>query len=183
MGGGVLPASIVDGEPVFLFAREAASRAYRDSGKWSDFGGSKEGNELPRATAEREAAEEGAGLLGAREDVAALIDAQLVTVLEVSGYTAYVVYVPYWGGFPEAFRQIYDDAVATKPSVVEARNGLFEKDDAEWVRLSDLKSKSSGLEFRQWYVRSGMLGKITRHKWSGLFAHDAAHHRAGSARD
>ena len=58
MGGGVLPVSVHNGEPVFLFSREAVARGYRDSGKWSDFGGSKEGSETQRDTAVREAAEE-----------------------------------------------------------------------------------------------------------------------------
>ena len=91
MGGGVLPVSIRKGEPVFLFSREAVARGYRDSGKWSDFGGSKENNETQRETAIRECAEEAAGLLGTPSDVESLINKQSVVEINVNYYTTYVV--------------------------------------------------------------------------------------------
>ena len=175
MGGGVLPASIRNGEPVFLFSREALERGYRDSGKWSDFGGSKEGKETQRDTAIREGSEEGAGLLGDPEDVEYLLDHQLAATITTHGYTTYVVYVPYWGGFPGEFRKIYKQAAKQQPDVVAASNGLYEKDDAKWVSLKELCSRSSGLEFRQWYVRSGILGKLCRTDWSCLFEQDREH--------
>lgn len=177
MGGGVLPVSVHNGEPVFLFSREAVARGYRDSGKWSDFGGSKEGSETQRDTAVREAAEEASGLLGDQTAVDLLIKNQLVRTVSTSGYTTYVVYVPYWAGFPDEFRQIYKEACQNQPNVVADRNGLFEKDDAKWVSLEDLKSKSADIVFRPWYVKSGIVGKLLRSDWTGLFIKDRAHKR------
>lgn len=175
MGGGVLPMSVHNGEPVFLFSREAVARGYRDSGKWSDFGGSKEGTETQRETAIREAAEEASGLLGDRHAVDRLISDQLVGTVTTNGYTTYIIYVPYWGGFPSEFRRIYDDAVRTKPDDVAAKNGLFEKDDARWVSLRELGTRKSGIEFRPWYVRSGIVRQLIKKDWSNLFDQDRDH--------
>lgn len=175
MGGGVLPASIVNGEPVFLFSREAVARGYRDSGKWSDFGGSKERNETPRETAVREGAEEAAGLLGDKSDVSKLVQNQLAAKIEVAHYTSYVVYVPYWKEFPEEFRKIYKEATTKQPELVDARNGLFEKDYAQWVPLSALRDKRVRDTFRPWYVRSGMLRQLQKQNWTALRDQDRIH--------
>ena len=175
MGGGILPASIVNGEPVFLFSREAVSRGYRDSGKWSDFGGSKEHNETPKETAVREGAEEAAGLLGDKSDVSKLVQNQLAATIEVPHYTSYVVYVPHWKDFPTEFRKIYKDASTNQPELVSARNGLFEKDDAKWVPLNALRDKRVRDTFRPWYVRSGMLRQLQKQDWTALREQDALH--------
>ena len=168
MGGGVLPVSIHKGQPVFLFSREAVARGYRDSGKWSDFGGSKEKEETQRETAVRECAEEAAGLLGTSSDVERLIDRQFVAEINVNYYTTYVVYVPFWEQFPEEFRKVYDDACMETPELVSASNGLYEKDDARWITLAELKTPEVRETFRPWYVRSGILGKLIRQDWSEL---------------
>ena len=168
MGGGVLPVSIHKGQPVFLFSREAVARGYRDSGKWSDFGGSKEKGETQRETAIRECAEEAAGLLGTSSDVERLIDKQSVAEISVNYYTTYVVYVPFWEQFPEEFRKVYDTACTETPELVSASNGLYEKDDARWITLSELKTAEVRDTFRPWYVRSGILGRLTRQDWSAL---------------
>lgn len=178
MGGGVLPASVHNGQVVFLFSREAVERGYKDSGKWSDFGGSKEGNETQRETAVREAAEEGAGLLGTKRDISNLINDQLAGTITTNGYTTYVVYVPYWGGFPSEFRKIYNTAARNRPDLVSAKNGLYEKDDAKWVSLKELRSRTSGLEFRPWYVRSGIVRQLAKKDWSGILDQDRKHKSA-----
>ena len=181
MGGGVLPVSIHNGEPVFLFSREAVARGYRDSGKWSDFGGSKEGTENQRESAIREAAEEASGLLGDKHAVDRLISDQLVCTVTTNGYTTYAVYVPYWRHFPRELRRIYDDAIKMKPDVVSAKNGLFEKDDAMWVSLRNLRSNTSGIEFRPWYVRSGIVKQLIKKDWSNLFDQDRQHKQYAKA--
>jgi len=168
MGGGVLPVSIRKGEPVFLFSREAVARGYRDSGKWSDFGGSKENNETQRETAIRECAEEAAGLLGTPSDVESLINKQSVVEINVNYYTTYVVYVPYYAEFPEEFRKVYVNACTETPEMVSLPNGLYEKDDACWISLSELKDPEVKKSFRPWYIRSGIVGRLIRHDWSEL---------------
>lgn len=178
MGGGVLPVSIHKGQPVFLFSREAVARGYRDSGKWSDFGGSKEKEETQRETAIRECAEEAAGLLGTSSDVERLIDKQLVAEINVNYYTTYVVYVPFYEGFPEEFRRVYDTACIETPELVSASNGLYEKDDARWVTLAELKTPEVKETFRSWYVRSGIVGRLVRHDWSDLRRRHRAYSRS-----
>ena len=65
MGGGILPVAFINNHPYFLFSREALI-AKEDPGKWSDFGGSKEGKESYRETAIREGWEESNGFLGTK---------------------------------------------------------------------------------------------------------------------
>lgn len=178
MGGGVLPVSIHKGQPVFLFSREAASRGYRDSGKWSDFGGSKENEETQLETAIRECAEEAAGLLGTSSDVERLIDKQSVAEINVNYYTTYVVYVPFYEEFPEEFRRVYDTACIKTPELVSASNGLYEKDDARWISLSELKTPQVREIFRPWYIRSGIVGRLVKHDWSDLRRRHRAYSRS-----
>ena len=70
MGGGILPVARHNGEIYLLFSRERLIHSKdRDRGKWSDFGGSKEGNETQYRTAVREGVEESSGILGDKKDV------------------------------------------------------------------------------------------------------------------
>ena len=68
MGGGILPVAYHNGKVKFLFSREAMYTD-DDPGKWSDFGGGKEGRETPYQTAVREGWEESAGFLGTKQDI------------------------------------------------------------------------------------------------------------------
>ena len=65
MGGGILPVAEHKGDFYFLFSRERLAFSQdKDRGKWSDFGGSREGKETQYQTAIRECFEESNGILG-----------------------------------------------------------------------------------------------------------------------
>ena len=82
MGGGILPVAKHNGTYYLLFSRERLiHNKDRDRGKWSDFGGSREGRESQYQTAVREGVEESSGILGKKQDVRNLIKHHLFVVL------------------------------------------------------------------------------------------------------
>ena len=81
MGAGILPISFKDGKIYFLFSREAGDKKFRDTGKWSDFGGSKEKNETYEQTAIREGWEESNGILGNKKAISSLLHNNLLVII------------------------------------------------------------------------------------------------------
>ena len=151
MGAGVLPVAFRGGRAYFLFSRERKGTKNKDSGKWSDFGGKTERGESYRDTAIREAHEESMGLMGTTEDIAELIDECLVGTVDVGFYRTYIVEVQYDSSIPEIFRDVFTKA---PKGLVDSCNGLYEKDDAMWLRSDKIKHFRN--EFRSWYRRSGI---------------------------
>ena len=68
-GSGILPVAIKNNKLYLLFSREYIYSSYVDGGKWSDFGGHKEGSESNKETAIREGWEESSGFLGNKIDI------------------------------------------------------------------------------------------------------------------
>ena len=95
MGAGILPIAFRKGKIYFLFGREYINatennKVWKDAGKWSDFGGSKEQNETFAETAIREGYEELNGLLGPVNELEKKVSNNLVITISYDKYTSYV---------------------------------------------------------------------------------------------
>jgi len=128
-----------------LFSRD------RDRGKWSDFGGSREGKETQYHTAVREGVEESSGILGDKKDVRNLIRHHLMGKIRDKAYSIWLVEVDYNPDIISVFRNHFKDALKNNLETVKKHNGLFEKDKLQWIKLSTLDRKK--YMFRPWYKR------------------------------
>jgi len=152
MGGGILPVARHNGEIYLLFSRERLIHSRdRDRGKWSDFGGSREGRETQYHTAVREGVEESSGILGDKRDVRNLIKNYLMGKIHDTEYSIWIVEVEYSTDIVAEFHDHFKDALKTQLPQVKAHNGLFEKDRLKWIKLSSLHRKK--YMFRPWYKR------------------------------
>ena len=112
MGGGILPVARHNGEIYLLFSRERLVHSRdRDRGKWSDFGGSREGKETQYHTAVREGVEESSGILGDKKDVRNLIRHHLMGKIRDKAYSIWLVEVDYNPDIVQVFRNHFKDAL------------------------------------------------------------------------
>ena len=146
----MLPVAFNGGRAYFLFSREWIG-ARKDAGMWSDFGGKTEKGESQFRTAVREAHEESMGLMGDTEDIEELINTSKIGEVDVGCYKTYLVEVEYDESVPRVFQQEFQKA---PKKLVSARNGLYEKDLAAWVRSDNVPRFAKN--FRNWYRRSGI---------------------------
>ena len=147
MGGGILPIAKKGNDYFVLLSRESIDIKWKDAGKWSDFGGSKENNETEYETAIREGTEETCGLYGGKNNIKYLIDNFTEHVIKLHNYSTYLVKVNYNAMLPYRFNKNYRYAIKNKPNLVYERNGLYEKDKIRWVNVNDLKSFSKHSRF------------------------------------
>ena len=105
-----LPVAFINNHPYFLFSREALI-AKEDPGKWSDFGGSKEGKESHRETAIREGWEESNGFLGTKTNVKNLVKNSLIASIQGRGYVTFIVNVKYNKNIEQAFKDDFKEHV------------------------------------------------------------------------
>lgn len=147
MGGGILPIAKKDDGFYVLLSRESVDINWKDAGKWSDFGGSKENNETEYETAIREGTEETCGLYGTTLDIKNLIDNFTEYIVRLTNYSTYVVRVKYNSMLPYHFNKTYRNALKNRPKLVYEHNGLYEKDKIRWVNVNDLKSWSKHARF------------------------------------
>jgi 8-oxo-dGTP pyrophosphatase MutT (NUDIX family) len=148
MGGGILPVAIKNGRIYFLFARETIG-IYKDSGKWSDFGGSKENNETYFETAIREAWEETDGFFGDKQNISYLIRKKTIKAITWRGYRTYLVLVDYDKSLPHKFRRRFLKIKKNSPELISKKNCFFEKDKIKWTEYRNLAQKME--HFRPWY--------------------------------
>lgn len=152
MGGGILPVAEHKGHFYFLFARERLAFSQdKDRGKWSDFGGSREGKEIQYQTAVREGFEESNGILGNKKNIRNLIKYHLIKKIKDDAYSIWIVKVNYDPTVIKSFNQNFKHTLKYNPHLVKEKNGLFEKDKLVWIKLQDLKKKQN--MFRYWYRR------------------------------
>jgi len=152
MGGGILPIARHNGQIYLLFSRERLVHSHdRDRGKWSDFGGSREGNEIQYQTAIREGFEESSGILGSKKDVRNLVKYHLIGKIKDPQYSIWIVEVEYNPEIVHIFHDNFKKALKHQEAIIKAHNGLFEKDKLVWVKLNQLKRKAH--IFRPWYQR------------------------------
>ena len=127
MGGGILPIACYENNYYVLLGHESVDNKWKDSGKWSDFGGSREGRETEYQTAIREGTEETSGVLGNRTDIKKLIDNSF-DIISINKYSTYLVKINYDTFLPYQFNKKYRHILKTNSSLIHKRNGLYEKD-------------------------------------------------------
>ena len=148
MGGGILPIAKNDGFYYVLLSRESLDIKWKESGKWSDFGGSKEGNETEYETAIREGTEETSGIYGKAKNIKYMIDTNTLCVIKVYNYSTYLISVNYNPMISYRFSKIYNKALRYTPELVlNTSNGLYEKDKIRWVKVDDLNTFSTHSRF------------------------------------
>lgn len=129
MGAGILPISFNNGVMLLLLGKEGYEK------KWSDFGGGKEKNETPIATAIREGCEELNGMLGCEKEISNLVKNHLHAKVEHEGYTTYMVEIPYDPLLPYYFNSNYKLMESKFPQLI-GKSGMFEKCEIKWFTIN-----------------------------------------------
>ena len=172
MGAGILPVCLLNNSKLlFLFGQEA------NSGLWSDFGGSKEGNEKPFETAIREGSEELNGFLGEGSAFAKYVLDNNILTIHFDKYNVYIFIIDYDMKLPLYFNncsKFFMNQLNTDN--VKIKKGLFEKKAISWfnkIKLSKEKHK-----FRSFYrpivdiildEYDSLLGKILQLKYKNKY--------------
>ena len=146
---GILPIAYHNGKVYFLFGRETKDVKTRQSGLWSDFGGTREKGESLFYTAVREGYEETDGVLGNQKKIESLIENYQIDVINQGKYKIYMVMVPYNKALPKKFRMQYKKAKKKDMKLITEHNGLYEKDMIKWFSIETLKKNIDN--FRPWY--------------------------------
>ena len=146
---GILTVAYHNKKVYFLLSRETVDVKFKDSGKWSDFGGKREKGEDLKTTAIREGFEESDGIFGNQKDIEYLINNSLIKKLRVNHYTTHIIQVPYVKDLPQVFRKNYLNVLKTNKKKVLESNGLYEKDMLRWVELKNLRNFIP--KMRNWY--------------------------------
>lgn len=153
---GILPMAMKDKKIYFLFGRETLDNIFRDSGKWSDFGGGIEKGEKLEDVAIREGWEETSGILGNKKKVTELVEKKTIQKITNSTYTTFVVMIDYDKKLPQIFDKNYKEVKKNNPKLIKEHNGLYEKDKIKWIEVDNLyKHKKI---FRPFYL--SVLNKI-----------------------
>jgi len=154
-GAGILPFARHNGSIYLFLGRENKEGGSSAAGKWSDFGGSKEGNESEFDTALREGSEELSGIFGDMDKLASLVKKTNIIIKTKTFYT-YLMEVNYDPTKPDQLKTIYKDALDNTPELVYTHNGLYEKDRGIWLDIE--KAEEFRPELRRWY--NYMMTKI-----------------------
>ena len=147
-GAGILPFARHNGSIYLFLGRENVEGGSSAAGKWSDFGGSKEGNESEFETALREGSEELSGIFGDIDNLYSLVNKTNIIIKTKTFYT-YLMEVNYDPVKPDELKTIYNDALENTPELVHIHNGLYEKDRGIWLNLKDVEPFRP--ELRRWY--------------------------------
>lgn len=158
MGAGIQFVAFRKGRAYLLYGRERIGTRNRDSGLWSDFGGGhEECDKNTYDTAVREAVEETMGMLG---DEARLRSLPIIGEIVRNFYTCWILKIDFDDTLPGRFARSLAACEESTPELIEARNGLYEKDKVLWIR-EDRISRSK-IQFRPWFVRSGIMGECRK---------------------
>ena len=146
MGAGILPVALYRGTLYLLMGRE------RNDNLWIDFGGTPNKGEKPLDTAIREGGEELNGFLGNDKELEKTINANLIISICYDKYTTHIFRTKYNSDLPIYFHNSNKFAEKyLKDKVNKKHNGLFEKKEIQWFKISQLKHRKA-LEFiRPWY--------------------------------
>lgn len=135
MGAGILPIAKHNGKIYMLLGKE-------NKGGWSDFGGGREKGESLLDTAVREGTEELNGFLGNETEMRRLIKEKGLGILETEKpvYKCYLVQIDYDANMPKYFSGNFKLMNRKLKNEVLKHNGLFEKSEIKWVKMSELKN-------------------------------------------
>jgi 8-oxo-dGTP pyrophosphatase MutT (NUDIX family) len=146
MGAGILPVAVEGRKVYFLFGREA------EDGRWSDFGGGREGDETMFETAVREGCEELEGMLGCGAQLAKRLRNDGLGTVRTQTYTTFLLRIPFDKHLPGYFaghRSFIEEKVAGE--ICGPGEGLFEKSEVRWVPAWGIEMRK--MRFRPWYSK------------------------------
>lgn len=149
-GAGIIPYTIYQNKHYFILGKEVYKNIkHTDTGRFADFGGRKENNETPIATAVRECFEESMGVFGNQPELRAKIKDKRTSKIALSTYIAYFIYIPYSEDIVNIFDQtlVYAKKLYENSDATEIPEGHFEMSCIKWFEEGDfLKNKRT---FRQ----------------------------------
>jgi len=149
-GGGVLFYAKYRGIFYFLLGQERTFANYKDSLKFSDFGGGSNNCESHYECALRESYEETMGLFGSQQDYAAMIDKR--KCIKSDSYTSYLVKIPFDTALPTLFENIYKHFMYVfKEHHLEIPEGIIEKRKIQWFTADEIRDPSNAYKFRSFY--------------------------------
>ena len=139
MGAGILPICVRAGSISVLLGQE------RFDSKWSDFGGSKEGNESYLKTALREGEEELNGILGTGRYLAELVKNNYVAEIDNGdSYSSFVFKIKYDNRLPTYFNNnnifVEKNLKMIVDNSYDNHSGLFEKRKIKWFTLEEIEN-------------------------------------------
>ena len=134
MGAGICPISKYRNKVYVLLGKE------RFNNNWSDFGGSREGNESPFKTAVREGYEELDGFFGTKEEFEDMIIQNLIVKLDNSkNYHSYLFKIEFDKNLPFYFNN-HHKFIENQTKNFCGKNGLYEKSEIRWFSIEELKT-------------------------------------------
>ena len=142
MGGGIIPVAFHQGKRYLLFGKEVVD------GKWSDFGGGKEGNESSFKTAIREGCEELSGFLGCKAKLNKIVNEHKIIHLRAITYNSYLFEIKYDPNLPVYFNNNFSFIKKNFPDLL-ATDGMFEKSEIKWFEINSLRNNR--WQFRPFY--------------------------------
>ena len=133
MGAGICPISKFRNKIYILLGKE------RYNSQWSDFGGSRDGNENNINTAIREGYEELDGFLGNQQDMSNLLHKNFIHEIKNNkGYHSYLVKLDYDKSLPFYFNN-HHKFIENNTKNLCGKNGLYEKKEKQWFTIDELK--------------------------------------------
>lgn len=147
MGAGILPVTLYKGALFLLVGQEKYNHL------WSDFGGKSNKGEKVIKTAIREGGEELNGLLGINDELENKVLSNIILSISYDKYTTLVFKTYFDPQLPIYFDNINKFAEThLQDKINNNHNGLFEKSEIKWIKISTLKNKKIKATFRPWYI-------------------------------
>jgi hypothetical protein len=147
MGAGILPVTLYKGALFILVGQEKYNHL------WSDFGGKSNEGEKVIKTAIREGGEELNGLLGINDELKNKVLSNIILSISYDKYTTLVFKTYFDPQLPIYFDNINKFAEThLQDKIDNNNNGLFEKSEIKWIKISTLKNKKIKATFRPWYI-------------------------------
>jgi len=150
MGAGILPIALYRGSVYILLGLERGKE--KNKNLWCDFGGRPNKNETHVQTAIREGVEELNGFLGTEKQLKEQLETNKITQLSYEGYTTILLKIKYNNELPYYFNNSNKFAEQHLHDLVDDyKNGLFEKTQIKWLKLSEFKSQELKETVREHY--------------------------------
>ena len=151
---GIQPFSIYKNNIYFLIGQEKYEKGYKDSLKWSGFGGLKHENESYLQGALREGFEETMSMIGSIYELRKNV---INKPIYYKNSCIYLIKIKYDKNLPNVFNNIYE-YMKKAISFDNINEGYFEKCNIKWIKKTDLldiyNEKSNNIILRKDYKKS-----------------------------
>lgn len=151
---GIQPYCIYNNDIYFLIGQERYQEGYKDSLKWSAFGGLKNKNESYLEGAIRECFEETMSILGSQIELRKKV---INKPIYYKNSCIYFLKINYNENLPILFNNFYNYMLESI-SITNINEGYFEKSNIKWIKkndlLSTLNNKNNNIILRKNYRKS-----------------------------